>query len=267
MKKTHWSDLPQEVQDAVRLIVGGVTDIEMISEGLNSELTLAAETESGRLFFKGARLDDSGKSLQLRREISINPYVTHLSPKIRVQVEEAGWLLVGFDHVEGRRADYSPKSPDIPLVLELLDALSETPCPGIPLPYSESRRSNHARVDDLRRFAGNSLMHTDLNPGNVWIARDRAYLLDWARPTRGASWSDASALALCLITCGHIPRDAEAIVSALPVWKDLGPGDLDAAVQYMSAVRSDLVRNPIDDHWTNSAVEAARRWWDYRWSR
>jgi hypothetical protein len=264
MTKTQWSDLPQEVQDAARQELGGVSGIEMISEGLNSDITLTAETGSGRVFIKGARLDAEGKILQLRREISINPYVTHLSPEIRLQVEVDGWLVVGFDYVEGRRADYSPNSPDIPLVLETLDALSETPCPDIKLLYSDRRHSNHARVEDLRRFAGNSLMHTDLNPGNVRISDGRAYLLDWARPTRGAAWSDAASLVMCLMTCGHTPRDAEAIVSALPVWKTLEPGDLDAAAHYQSALRSDNMRKPIYDPWSNASVEAARRWSDYR---
>ena len=80
MTKTPWDELPREVRDAVQRESGGVGDIEVISEGLNSDLTFAAATGSGRLFVKGARLADDFKTRQLRREVSINPYVTHFSP-------------------------------------------------------------------------------------------------------------------------------------------------------------------------------------------
>ncbi|MCD0453808.1 hypothetical protein LO762_32200, partial [Actinocorallia sp. API 0066] len=211
----------------------------------------------------GYRGDLGGSQLQLRREIAINPYVTHLSPTIRLRVEQADWLIVGFDHVEGRRADYSPLSPDIPLVLDLLDRLSETPCPEIPLRSAEKLRSAHARPEDLRRFRGDALAHADLNPGNVRITGDgRAHLIDWARYMRGAPWSDATAFALCLMTCGHTPHDAEDILSALPVWKTLEPGDLDATAYYQSALRSTW--KPRLDPWTNASVSAARRWSDHR---
>ncbi|MDX6745082.1 phosphotransferase [Actinocorallia sp. A-T 12471] len=263
MAKTSWHELPRGVRDAVQRELGGVAGVEMISEGLSSDVTFVAETGLGRLFVKGARLDDDLKARQLRREISINPYVTHLSPEIRLQVEEAEWLIVGFDYVEGRRADYSPLSPDIPLVLDLLGELSETPCPEIPLRDAGRLRESHARPEDLHRFSGDALAHTDLNPGNFRITSDgRAYLVDWARYSRGAPWIDATAFAMCLMTCGHTPYDAEGIMAALPVWKTLEPGDLDAVAYYQSAMRS--AWQPRLDPWTNASVAAARRWFDYR---
>jgi len=66
------------------------------------------------------------------------------------------------------------------------------------------------------------------------------------------------------MSCGHTPRDAEAIVSALPAWKDLDPASLDGEAHYGSAARSGWGLKPIDDPWSNASVEAARRWWDYR---
>lgn len=266
MTKTTWQGLPQGVRHAIEGEMGAVVGTEVISGGLNSEVTLVAENSQRRVFIKGAKLQDTHRVIQMRREALVNDYVVNVSPSMHWQIETDGWLVLGFEYIEGRRADYSPNSPDIPLVLETLDALSEIECPNIPLLYSDRRHSNHATVEDLRRFAGNSLQHTDLNPGNVWISGGRAFLLDWARATRGAAWGDVAALALCLQTCGHTPRDAEAIVSRLPVWKTLEPGDLDASVQYKCVLRDAQLRRPIEDPWTNAAVEAARRWLQYRWS-
>ena len=43
MTKTQWSDLPQEVQDATSQELGGVSGVEMISEGLNSDIHADAQ--------------------------------------------------------------------------------------------------------------------------------------------------------------------------------------------------------------------------------
>ncbi|POM24675.1 Phosphotransferase enzyme family protein [Actinomadura rubteroloni] len=263
--KTDWNDLPQGVRDAVREQAGGIAAVRTISAGWNSEASLVAETGSGPLFVKGARLADTLKVVQLRREISINPYVTHLSPEIRFHVEAGGWLVAAFNFVNGRRADYSPCSPDIPRVFEALDALSHTPRPDVELKYADQVYSSQGDVALLRRVSGDSLVHGDLTPANVLVTPERVFLLDWARPTRGASWLDAVSMAHFMITCGHSPRDAEAIAAQLRGWKDLGPGDLDAIVHHGSAVRSAWGLKPhATDPWTNASLEAARRWWSHR---
>ncbi|GAA3194809.1 hypothetical protein [Actinocorallia longicatena] len=265
MNKTHWNDLPQGVREAAREHVGNVTAAQTISAGWNSAVTLAADTEAGRLFIKGIRLDSTGQVAMLRREIAINPHVAHLSPELRFHVETDSWLIAGFDFIEGRRADYSPCSPDIPRVLEAIDVLTATPCPDITLKYADQLYSSQGDIDLMRRVSGDNLVHTDLTPANVLMTPNRVYLLDWARPTRGTSWLDAVSITHFLITCGHSPKDAEAISSQMRAWKNLGPGDLDAMVHNGSATRSTWGLKHFDgDPWTNSSLEAARRWWDYR---
>ncbi|MFJ2030733.1 hypothetical protein [Streptosporangium sp. NPDC087985] len=43
-----------------------------------------------------------------------------------------GWIVLLHEYVDGRDADLSPGSPDVPLVLDTLVVLNEalTPCPG-----------------------------------------------------------------------------------------------------------------------------------------
>ncbi|MEV7796249.1 hypothetical protein AB0O68_30325 [Streptomyces sp. NPDC087512] len=64
---------------------------------------------------------------------------------------------------------------------------------------------------DLQRFAGDTLVHTDLNPAKVLITGERSYLVDWAWAGRGAVWLDA-AIAVIWLLAGelHTPASAEA---------------------------------------------------------
>lgn len=263
-KQVHWEGLPEEVRQAVQEQAGAVVKTEPISEGINSEITAIVHTRSARVFVKGARVSQERRIRSLRREAAINPYVTAVSPDLVCQIETAGWLLLGFEYIEGRRIDYSPGSPDLPLIVETLAALAEIPCPDLPMPTLESRMTNYTPADELWRFTGNALLHTDLNPGNVRIRDRRAYLVDWACPTRGVGWSDAADLALCLITCGHTPRDAENLVAGIPTWEHADPEAIHVSVMSTEATWTGLYDTASDDTWINSTVEAAQRWAIYR---
>jgi hypothetical protein len=156
------------------------------------------------VFIKGV-VGNERATRALAREAAINPYVTAVTPELLWQVEAAGWSVLGFEYIPGRRVDYSPGSPDITKVIRTLTTLGDIACPDLQLPYLEARMANHTPAEQLWRFTGNALLHTDLNPSNVRISGDRAYLLDWAVPTRGITWSGAADLVLRLITCGHTP--------------------------------------------------------------
>jgi thiamine kinase-like enzyme len=77
-------------------------------------------------------------------------------------------------------------------VAELLHRLSLlTPPEGVSLRRAEQRLAHYVASPGVAdHFAGDTLLHTDLNPHNLLIA-DRAYLVDWAWATRGAAWLDA----------------------------------------------------------------------------
>jgi hypothetical protein len=127
--------------------------------------------------------------------------------------------------------------------------------------------ANYTPAEELWRFAGNALLHTDLNPGNVRIVGDRAYLVDWAVPTRGVAWSEAADLALCLITCGHTPVDAEALASQIPAWATADKDALDISVRSQEATWLDLYSTKTNGPWTNATVTAAQRWAQHRRGR
>lgn len=264
--RSQWETLPDQVRDAIQDNTGVVVKTERVSEGINSTLTLIAHTRSGPVFIKGSA-DNARAARALGREAAVNPFVTAVSPELLWQVDAAGWRLLGFEYIPGRRIDYSPGSPDIPKVTRTLTLLAEITGPDLPLPYLEARMANYTPTEELWRFTGNALLHTDLNPGNVRIVGDRAYLVDWAVPTRGVSWSDAADLVLCLITCGHTPADAEALATNIPTWSAADRDALDISVRSQEATWSDLYRTRHPDPWINATVAAARRWAQYRRGR
>ncbi len=73
------------------------------------------------------------------REAAAAPLVKGISPQLLWHFDEAGWNVLGFEHVHGRAADYSPGSPDIDLVTGLMRALAAIEIPPVPAPGNPSR--------------------------------------------------------------------------------------------------------------------------------
>ena len=48
------------------------------------------------------------------------------------------------------------------------------------------------RKADLDLIDGDALLHTDFNPLNLLLGPDRTSIIDWAWPTRGAAFIDAT---------------------------------------------------------------------------
>ncbi|MEU8571327.1 hypothetical protein AB0C51_23820 [Streptomyces pathocidini] len=96
--------------------------------------------------------------------------------------------------------------------------LQNTPCPVIELKRADDRWSGYASPAGVEHLAGDTLPHTDLPPHNMLVT-DRAHLIDWAWPTRGAAWIDPAVLILRLMEAGHTAPNADARTSKhVPSW-------------------------------------------------
>ncbi|MEV7028002.1 aminoglycoside phosphotransferase, partial [Kitasatospora sp. NPDC093558] len=80
-----------------------------------------------------------------------------------------GWLTLVFEYVDGRHPDLSPRSPDIPMVLEkitmLIDVLPPSPFAGAAA-ISDHRAYRAAPAELL---AGDTLLHCSPRPDNLII--------------------------------------------------------------------------------------------------
>ena len=257
-------DLPLAALAAVERQTGPVLRTETVNQGFNSEIAARVFTDSGSCFVKGLRADHKRVWTQ-RREAEVNPFLRGIAPALLWQVEEAGWVLLGFEHLEGHHADYSPGSADLPKVAGLLRRLGEVACPEVELRQAEQRLAAYvARPSDLEYFAGRSLLHTDLNDHNIIVDDDSAYLVDWAWATRGAAWLDAAYWVVWLMAAGrHEAESAERWARTVPAWSVAPADGITAFAQATANVWEEIAGDAPDD-WTARVLGAARRWAAFR---
>jgi hypothetical protein len=263
MARTHWDDLPTEVRNTVRNHTGRVLSARTASEGLNSEIALLLQTADGPIFVKGR--PNGGTATSQRREAAINPYVRHVAPRLLWQAASRGWDLLGFEHIPGRHADYAPGSDDLEAVVEVLRRLGETRCPVLPeVKYAEQRWSGYLDDPDTAHLlAGETLLHTDFNPLNVLVHGQRARVIDWAWPTRGAAFIDPACWLVRLIAAGHSPDSAEQWALRCPAFATAPEHAITVFARATCRTWAEIEQNePVP--WKQDMAKAAQQWRDYR---
>ena len=139
------------------------------------------------------------------REAAVAPLVRDISPALLWHFDEAGWNVLGYEYAPGRHADYTPGSPDLDRLVQLMDALSAIKVTDDPGPFKRAEDRWKPYLDDPRLasvFAGPVLTHSDWTPDNVLVSEYRAWLIDWAWPTLGAAWTDPACWVLRLMASG-----------------------------------------------------------------
>jgi len=138
--------------------------------------------------------------------------------------------------------------------------LGNTACPDLPIKRAEHRWREYVHEpEELAMLAGDHLLHTDFSPLNVLISGDRALLIDWAWPTRGAGWIDPACLVLRLMAHGSTARSAEAVIGDAPAWRAAPPEGLAVFARACAAMWHEIATsNPVG--WTQHVARAATDW-------
>lgn len=263
--RLHWDDLPTSTRDAAAARTGPIYSASTSAKGLNSEIAAILDTRTGRVFVKGLRLDHPRVWTQ-QREATINPYVAPLAPRSLWTLTEGDWHLLGFEHLDGRHADYTPGSNDLTLVAEAITTLSAVRAPAdAELKQIEQRLAGY--VDDpadAELLRGDTLLHTDWTPDNVLIVDNAARVVDWAWPTRGAAWIDAACWVVWLIAAGHSPADAEQWATKTPAWSTTSVHALDVFATAQQRLWHGIAEDAPETPWKRSLAQAAHRWATHR---
>ncbi|MFF2653991.1 protein kinase [Streptomyces sp. NPDC058045] len=206
-----------------------------------------------------------GRRESLVREKRINAQLGRISPHLLWDVESADWLVLGFEVVEGRSADFAPGSPDLVPVVDAIGEIGRLPLPRIARGWAETRWDRFASDgSEAGLFRGDSLLHTDVGPSNFLVAKGRTRVVDWAWPTRGAAFIDPALLVLQLIAAEHTPAGAEKWVDRLPAWRTAPPQAIDAfAAANLRMSRAAADRKP-DANWLKAMVDGCRAWTGHR---
>jgi hypothetical protein len=256
--KVNWGTVRKLIEDET----GPIRAAEDISDGRNSEISVIVHADDGPVFVKGRKADHPQAWTQAR-ETAINPSVVHISPWLKWSTRDIEWDLLGFEYIVGRRVDYAPGSPDLPMVTYTLLELQQISCPDIELKRAEQRWSAYSDSPEL--FMGDYLLHTDWSPGNV-LVNGRAYLVDWAWPTKGAGFIDPVCLAVWLIASGHQPQSAESVIARIPSWQNAPRRGIDGFVRVQARMWADIAADSPYS-WTADLARAAQLWVRYRQMR
>src|SRR5690606_36340037 len=115
------------------------------------------------------------------------------APRLHWTVEAGGWLVLAFEHVQARHAEYTPGSPDLDILAKIIDSLQAHPLPDVLERKRIERRWES--MGDTTPLAGTTLLHADLNPANVLLGdNDTAYVVDWTFAGRGAAFLELALL-------------------------------------------------------------------------
>jgi len=133
-KRIPWASLPGALKESISARTGPVTSGRAVTDGQNSPLAAVLETRDGKVFVKGLPSHHRLVITQAR-EAAAAPLVKGISPELLWQFDEAGWNVLGFEHIDGRSADYRPGSPDTGMVTDLMQALSAIEVPSGPGPW------------------------------------------------------------------------------------------------------------------------------------
>jgi hypothetical protein len=267
-KRIQWDDLPGPLKDAISARTGPITAGRAVTDGQNSPLAAVIDTRDGRVFVKGL---PTGHRLVITqaREAAAAPLAKGISPELLWQFDDAGWNVLGFEHIEGRAADYRPGSTDVDLVTGLMEALAAIRIPPGPGPWKPIQARLKTYVDDpadAHVFAGTALTHTDWMPDNVLISHGRAWLVDWAWATPAAPWTDPAFWLLRLIARGHTVEQAEARAARLPAYAAASPAHIAIFARANVSMWNEIeLDNPIP--WAKTMAHTARTWAAYRQSR
>jgi hypothetical protein len=259
MPHTHWGNLSEGIRSAIQAQAGPVLRAQTMSEGLNSEIAAVLHTATDKVFIKGLRSNHPRVWTQ-QMEAMINPYVVQVSPRLLWHIDTDGWNVLAFEHIDGRHADYSPGSDDIPKVIEAMLLLERVRCSDLPLKWAEQRWAPY--LDDTSALRGDTLLHTDLNPLNVLI-NGTARFIDWAWPTRGTAWIDPACFILRLMAAGHTPVEAEAWAQQTSSWGPTPEKDIDAFAAASARLWTEIAQADPQP-WKKRLATVAEQWLTYR---
>lgn len=262
-QRIAWDQLPLDLRAAVEKRTGPILDASTASAGENSPLAATITTADGKTFVKGVP-SNHRRVVTQEREAAIAPLVHGLSPELRWHFDEAGWNVLGYEHIDGRHADYTPDSTDPEHLVPLMTALGEIELtePGL-FKIAEDRWKTYVGAPATARlFSGNALTHTDWAPHNVLITADGPRLIDWAWPTLGAAWTDPAHWIIRLIAAGHTAEQAEQLAARVPAYSAADPTHIDAFAAANVRLWDEIAHAAAGTRTWVPAMAAAARAWD-----
>ncbi|MFW5420975.1 protein kinase [Nocardiopsis sp. CNT-189] len=231
--------------------------------GAGGAVTALVEAEKGAFFVKGVPNRPGGLLDSVAREGLINPSLGGLAPALLWRAENEHWVVLGFEAVQGRRADFCPGSPDLAGVAEAVERIGAVEPPAVARGWGETRWDRF--TDEAALLGGDRLVYTDVQPDNLLITTGgRVRVVDWEWPTVGAGFITPACLAVQLIAAGHTPASAEDAVAGCRTWRKAQAEAVDAFAAANDRLHRWMAEARPEERWLKAMAEAAHRWAHYR---
>ncbi|GFE13554.1 hypothetical protein Sgleb_16010 [Streptomyces glebosus] len=250
--------------ELVRPHTGEQHAIEPTSRGNGSDVTALVQADNGPVFIKACGNRPGGRRASIIRERLVNPSVRAVSPALRWHAKNDDWIALGFEVVDGRSSDFGPGSKDLQAVVDVLNRIATLPLPGEADDWQETRWDRFAGEGEAALFDGDTLLFTDINPDNLMIGEERAWVVDWSWPTRGAAFIDPACLVVQLIAAGHTPESAEYWAGSCKGWTGADPRAIDAFAGANARMNCSFAERNPDAAWLRAMADAAQAWVDHR---
>ena len=277
--KRSWFNLPASARAGIEGRLGGaVSAFEPAAGGFSDGVLGLGTAAAGRVFIKAVP-NDSSSAADYRIEAAVSRLLPSgfPTPQLRFTFEQAGWLILCFDAVDGRHPTEPWTAGQLDAVLRTLhacgSALSCAAPPGLPTvadrmkgrcrtwrSLAETGIHDQLGVEDLSAWErdhlgrlaqvedgwehhvdGQDLLHFDLRFDNIMLAPGGDVLfLDWGRACAGPRWIDV----VCLLLESDLGAiDAPAMFAAHTIESSPGSRAVDA---FLVALAS---------NWRHSAAE------------
>jgi len=264
--RIEWHDLPATTRAAVERHTGSVETAESAPHGVMSRLACTVHTPAGRVFIKGTRHDDP-QAWVYRHEARVTR-CTPLAPAVLWEVDADGWLLSGYEYIDGRHPDLTPGSDDLAPLLRTLTVTSEAPWPeALNKKPLHTRWTEFLPEDVPPGLQGRGLAHTDMSPHNMLLTHGgELLLLDWALSCPAPAWADTALTIPRLISAGHTPEQAETIARQVPAYRAAAPAIVTTFARTVHAAWKNWERTRPIPHRAALTV-AAQAWATHRQNR
>ncbi|RZB19560.1 hypothetical protein StrepF001_12485 [Streptomyces sp. F001] len=259
MDRIEWHNLPPATRAAVERHTGPVEAADTAPHGVMSRLACTVRTRTGRAFVKGTRGDDP-QAWVYRHEAQVTRYAPR-APRVLWEVDAGGWLLYGYEYIQGRYPDLTPGSDDLARLVRTLTAVSETPWPeNLRKKPLHTRWADFLPKDVPTPLQGRGLAHTDMSPYNMLVnSAGELLLLDWALACPAPAWADTALTIPRLISAGHTPEQAETIAQQVPAYHAATPATLTLFARTIHAAWENWEQTRPMPH--RAALTAAAQTW------
>ncbi|MFE5940171.1 hypothetical protein ACFQ69_32940 [Streptomyces sp. NPDC056470] len=269
MTTRTWGDLPPALRERLADQLAATGPAKPVAGGFTPGVRVQMPQADGHAVFIKAIPTSDPLAAMYRTEAAINRTLPPgPSPRLLAELDGHGWLVLTFEHIQGRHPDLTPDSPDVPVVL---DAVSALHAPLTPCPYPDAPRfTDHPVVERAAEYheemSGDTLLHCDIRSDNLLLSDHGVRFVDWALAHRGAVWLDVALLVPQLILAGNTPEIAEKHAAQIPAYRDAPEKAVTAFASSITAYWAERAGQGVSElrQYRARALEAGRAWEAHR---